>query len=91
MASDQAGPVALRLHRIPVLWLQAAHLESQGCASIVKVIEAQLLFPKANSKRVLWKPALHPGPVQQADVQETRRHPPVITLFCFLLAHRRSG
>lgn len=91
MVSDQAGPGSLRLLRIPVLWLQASHLESQGDAFIVKVIEAQLLFPKAHSKAVLWKPALHPSPAQRADVQETRRHPPVITLFCFLLAHRRSG
>lgn len=80
MVSDQAGPGSLRLLRIPVLWLQASHLESQGDTFIVKVIEAQLLFPKAHSKAVLWKPALHPSPAQRADVQETRRHPPVITL-----------
>lgn len=74
MASDQAGPGAVRLHRIPVLWLQASHLESQGYAFIVKVIEAQLLFPKARSKAVLWKPALHPSPAQQADRPYRRRY-----------------
>lgn len=57
-----------------MLWLQASHLESQGYTSIVKVIEAQLLLPKAHSKAVLWKPALRPSPAQQADIQETRRH-----------------